>query len=456
MRRRRRHPTQWLLTLRPHHPAQVVVTAFAFAVSVFTLLLWLPIAQVPGEPPTTFRQALFTATSAVCVTGLTVVDTARHWSTFGELAILGGIQAGGFGIMTGASLLGLLVSRRLGLRTRLLTAAETKSLGLGDVRRVLTGVARTTLVVESLTALALFLRFWTTYDYSVGRAAYLGIFHAVSSFNNAGFALWSDNLVGFVTDPFICLPIAAAVILGGLGFPVLFELRRELRTPRRWSVHTKTTLLTYGLLLVAGSAVITMLEWRNPATLGQLDTPGKVLAGFFQGVMPRTVGFNSLDYSQMHETSWLVTDILMFIGGGSASTAGGIKVTTFMLLFFAILSEARGEPSTDAFGKRIPEAVLRQAVSVALIGVACVVTGTFFMLLITGLDLDRVLFEVVSAFATVGLSTGITADLPAAGHYLLVALMFIGRTGSVTLASALALRERQRLYRLPEERPIVG
>jgi Trk-type K+ transport system membrane component len=376
LRRRARNPTQSLLSFRPHHPAQVVVTGFAIAITVVTLLLWLPVAREGDGAPTTFRQALFTATSAVCVTGLTVVDTEGHWSTFGELIILGGIQVGGFGIMTGASLLGLLVSRRLGLRTRLSTAAETKSFGLGDVRRVLAGVAITALVVESFTALVLFLRFWTGYDNSAGRAAYLGIFHGVSSFNNGGFALWSDSLVRFATDPWVCLPVAVAGILGGLGFPVLLELRRE-RRPVRWSLHTKMTLLTYGLLLVGGSAVITVLEWGNPATLGALDSPSKVMAGFFQGVMPRSVGFNTIDYSQMREPTWLVTDVLMFIGGGSASTAGGIKVTTFMLLFFAILSETRGDPSTDAFGRRIAEPVLRQALSVALVGVACVVTGTF-------------------------------------------------------------------------------
>ena len=250
---------------------------------------------------------------------------------------------------------------------------------------------------------------------------YHGVFHAVSSFNNAGFALYSDNLIGFATDPFICLPIAAAVIIGGIGFPVILELRRELGTPRTWSLHTKTTLLTTGLLLLVGSGRVTAFEWRNPATLGPLSVADKLLVGFFQGgVQPRTAGFNSLDYAQVHETSLLVTDVLMFIGGGSAGTAGGIKVTTFMLLLFAIIAEVRGDPTVDAFGRQVPAAVLRQALSVALLGVALVGVATLGAASpISGLDLDRVLFEAISAFATVGLSTGITATLPPAGQYIL-------------------------------------
>lgn len=453
---RRRLRARLIRSVRAPHPAQVGVAAFAIAVLIVTGLLMLPVAAEPGQV-TTFRQALFTATSAVCVTGLTVVDTPSHWSTFGEVVILAGIQAGGFGIMTLASLLGLVASRRLGLQSRLLTGWETKAEGLGDVRRVLAGVARTTLVVEGLVGIALTLRFWFGYDQDLGQALYRGVFHAVSAFNNAGFSLYSDSLMGFTSDPYVCLPIAAAVVLGGIGFPVLFELRRELTSPKTWSLHTRTTLLTYALLLLAGTSLITAFEWTNPATLGPLNAPAKLLAGFFQGgVQPRTAGFNSLDYAQMEPTSLLVTDVLMFIGGGSASTAGGIKVTTFMVLFFAIVAETRGEPHVDAFGREIGSPVLRQALTVALLGVALVVSGTLALLAVSGLPLDQVLFEVISAFATVGLSTGITADLPAAGHYILIVLMFLGRTGPVTLATALVLRERRRLYRRPQERVLVG
>jgi potassium uptake TrkH family protein len=436
------------------HPAQVVVAGFAGAVIVGTLLLMLPVSRT-GDGGASLLAALFTSTSAVCVTGLVVVDTPSYWSGFGEAVILLLIQVGGFGIMTMASLLGLLVSQRMGLRTRLTAAAETKSVGLGDVRAVLVGVAKVSLLFESVTAVLLTLRFWLGYDEPFGRAAYLGLFHAVSAFNNAGFALWSDSLMGFVTDPWICLPIAAAVIVGGLGFPVLFELRRELR-PRRWSLHTKLTVTVSAGLLLLGTVFVTGSEWSNPATLGTLDTPGRMLAGFFQAVMPRTAGFNSLDYGAMHEGTLLGTNALMFIGGGSAGTAGGIKVTTFILLFFVIYAEVRGEQHVNAFDRRIDPRTQRQALTVALLSVGAIVTATLFLLEITDHGTEALLFEVISAFATVGLSTGITADLPGVGQVVLVLLMFLGRLGPITLVSALALRERQRLYQLPEGRPLIG
>jgi trk system potassium uptake protein len=335
-----------------HHPYQVVVVAFAAAIVVGTLLLMLPVSRA-GDGAAPFLTALFTATSAVCVTGLVVVDTGSYWSSAGEAVILLLIQVGGFGIMTMASLLGLLVSRRLGLRTRLNAAAETKSLGIGDVRAVLVGVLTLTLLFEALVAVALTLRLMVGYDEPLGRAVYHGVFHAVSSFNNAGFALYADNLMGFVADPWVCLPIAGAVIVGGLGFPVLFELRREPWSWRRWSLHTKITVAATGLLLLAGAAFVTASEWSNPATLGAQDPADRLLAGFFHGTMPRTAGFNSLDVAQMHDGTLLGTMILMFIGGGSAGTAGGIKVTTFVILFFVIYAEVRGEEHVNAFDRRI-------------------------------------------------------------------------------------------------------
>ncbi|MDP9400900.1 MAG: TrkH family potassium uptake protein [Actinomycetota bacterium] len=432
-----------------------MVVAFAAAVALGALLLALPVAR-SGGGSAPLLVALFTATSAVCVTGLVVVDTPSYWSAFGEFVILLLIQVGGFGIMTLASLLALLVSRRLGLSTRLTAQAETRTLGLGDVRQVLRGVALASILFEGTGALLLFLRLWTSYEESVGQAAYHGVFHSVSAFNNAGFALYSANLIAFVGDPVVCLTIAVSVIAGGLGFPVLFELRRAPTKPRLWSLHTKITVGATFVLLVGGTLMITAIEWGNPATLGSLSVPGKLLAGFFQGTMPRTAGYNSVDYAQMDDATWLVTDVLMFIGGAPASTAGGIKVTTFALLGFVILAEARGAQAVNVAGRRLPANLQREAVSVALLGVAGVVVPSFVLLLVTDFALDRVLFEAASAFGTVGLSTGITADLPPAGQLVLVAVMFMGRLGPVTLAAALALRRRPVLYRLPEERPIVG
>ena len=290
-----------------------------------------------------FFHALFTATSAVCVTGLTVVDTATYWSPFGQAAILALIQIGGFGVMTLASLLGLVISRRLGLGSRVLAARETKG-AMGDVRAVLTGVAIISLTVETVTALILTVRFATAYDNPWPTSLWRGVFHSVSAFNNAGFALFSDNLIGFATDPWICLPIAVAVIIGGLGFPVILELVRRYREPRRWSVHTRLTLIMTAILLVGGTLFVTAAEWGNPATLGALDPAGRTLAGFFQAVMPRTAGFNSVDPGDMNTGTLLGVDVLMFIGGGSASTAGGIKVGTFAVLLLVIIAELRGDP----------------------------------------------------------------------------------------------------------------
>ncbi len=437
------------------HPSQTVAAGFGLAVLVGTLLLMLPGARA-GAGGAGALEALFTATSAVCVTGLVLVDTPTYWSGLGQVVILALIQVGGFGIMTLASLLGLLVSKRLGLRARVSAAAETKSLNLGEIRTVVLGVARTSLIVEAVVAALLTARFAVGYGEPIGRAAWLGVFHSVSAFNNAGFALYSDNLIGFVTDPWICLPIVAAVVIGGLGFPVLFELRRHFRRPSRLSMHSKITLVGSAVLLVGGTVFMLAAEWSNPGTLGALDLRGKLLAGFFQGVMPRTAGFNSVDVAQMNTGTWLGTDVLMFIGGGSAGTAGGIKVTTFFLLLLVIVSEVRGDDDTIAFNRRIPVATQRQALTVALLGVAAVVGPSVVFALTTPFTLDEVLYEVVSAFATVGLSTGITADLPAPHQLVLVTLMFLGRLGPVTLVTALALRQTERLYRLPEERPVIG
>ena len=440
---------------RFRHPAQVIVGAFAVAVAVGTGLLMLPIAREgPGSAP--LVTALFTATSAVCVTGLIVVDTPVYWSGFGQVVILGLIHVGGFGIMTLASLVGLLISRRLGLRSRLVAAAETKHVGLGDVNRVITGVIKASLLFEALTAALLTARFAVGYDVGLVRAIELGVFHAVSAFNNAGFALFSDNVIGFAADPWICLPIAAAVILGGIGFPVLFELRRRLLGPRQWSLHTKLTVGTTVVLLVSSTVFLLLAEWGNPGTLGKLDPSGRFLSAFFNATMLRTAGFNSLDPGQLEPGTLLGSDVLMFIGGGSAGTAGGIKVTTFVLLLFVIWAEVRGEPEVRVLDRRIEPRVWRQALSVALFSVAAVVISTFVLLEITKMSFDAVLYETVSAFATVGLSTGITPKLPPAGQLVLIALMFIGRLGPISLVSALALRERHRLFHMPEGRPLIG
>jgi trk system potassium uptake protein len=440
---------------RLRHPAQNVAAAFAVGILVGTALLAVPAARAgPGSAP--LEVATFTATSAVCVTGLTVVDTATYWSTFGQVVILLLIQVGGLGFMALASLLALAMSRRLGLRQRLLAQTEINVVQLGETRRILLAVAAFSLLFEVLAAAVLTGRLWLGYGEPLGRAAWLGLFHSVSAFNNAGFGLYSDNLVRFVDDGWVSLTVTLAVIAGGLGFPVLVELFRAPARPDRWSLHTKLTLTMTWVLLAAGTLAILGFEWSNPATLGPLDLPGKLLAGFFQGANPRTAGFNSVDYAAMGETSWLVTDVLMFIGAGSAGTSGGIRVTTFAVLVLMVAAEARGRSTVNAFRRRLPEGAQRQALAVTLIGLGAVVVATLAITAQSGLPLSRTLFEAFSAFGTVGLTTGITAQLPVPSQNILILLMFLGRTGPITLATALALREREPRYRFPEERPIIG
>jgi trk system potassium uptake protein len=436
------------------HPGQVLVAGFVVAGLVGTGLLMLPMSRA-GEGRAPFVTAVFTATSAVCVTGLTTVDTATYWSRIGQVVILALVQVGGFGIMTVASLIALFLSRRMGLRTRLTAVTETRSVGLGDLRRVLLGVLAVTVVVESVVATLLTLRFRLTYEETWGTATWHGVFHAVSGFNNAGFALFSDNLMGFLDDGFVLIPISAAVVIGGLGFPVIVEVLRH-RRPRSWSVHTRLTLLVTAILLVGGTAFFTLAEWSNTATIGSLSAGDKLLGGWFGAVQPRTAGFNAWDYGSVTDETLLGTMMLMFIGGGSASTAGGLKVTTVIVLLLVIVAEVRGEEDVIAFDRRIEHRVVRRATTVALLGVLAVAGGTILLSALTDLPLRDVLFETTSAFATVGLSTGITGRLADPAQLVLVLLMFLGRLGPVTLVSALALRERNRRYRFPEGAPLIG
>ncbi|WP_167047824.1 potassium transporter TrkG [Salinibacterium sp. ZJ454] len=437
------------------HPAQAVVIGFAGAVIVGTLLLLLPISNA-GPGSATFMEALFTATSAVCVTGHIIVDTPVFWSGFGQVIILVLIQVGGLGIMIFASLIGMSLARKMSIRSRVTAAAEARSVGLADVTGLIRRIVGITAMIEAAVFVALTLRFWLGYGYSLGDSAWYGVFHAVSSFNNAGFSTFSDNLVGFATDAWICLPIALAVILGGLGFPVMMQLRREFRHPLHWTMNTKLVLVGTATLLLIGTVLTCVIEWSNPQTLGGMSPAERVLAGFFHSVQTRTAGFNSVPIGEMNPETWLVSDILMFIGGGPAGTAGGIKVTTFLVLFFIMVTELRGEGAVNIFGKRLSRAVHRQAITIVLVSVAAVIAATGAIMLLTDLAIDRVLFEVISAFGTVGLSTGITADLPTAAQAILVALMFLGRIGPLTLGTAIALRQRRILYELPKERPVIG
>ena len=433
--------------------AAVILFGFVMALLAGTCLLMLPAATfhyggIPVLP------ALFTATSALCVTGLTIVDTATYWTNFGKVVILVLIQVGGFGVMSFATILGQAVIRKANLNANLASATERHS-AVGGVGSLLKRVLATSLTVELVVALVLTARFYNL-GYSPMRAIWYGVFHAVSAFNNAGFALFSDNMVPFVGDWWVCVPLMTAIIIGGMGFPVLFQLRHDLFKSHRWSLHTRMVLAgTVGLLFVS-SLVVTLFEWNNPDTLGKLPTADAILAGIFQAVQTRTTGFNSIDIGSMHDATLFAMDTFMFIGAGPAGTAGGIKITTLFVLLAVVASVIRGRPEAVVFGKGIAQEVVRQAITVIMLGFTLVAVATLAILVLTPFTLSETLFEVLSAFGTVGLSTGITPALNGVAQLILIALMIVGRLGPITIATALAFAPKRSTITRPRERPIIG
>jgi Trk-type K+ transport system membrane component len=408
--------------------------------------------------------AFFTAVSAVCITGLTVVDTATHWSGFGQLVIMVLIQLGGLGIVSFATLLGLLVSGRISLRDRLNTLSEAKIVGADSLPKLLSRILIVYFGFELVLATYLSLRLHFSYGEGVFQSIWHGTFHAISAFNNGGFSLYTDSMTGFNQDMFFIAPVMLAVVVGGLGFPVLIELHERIWRLRlqpggkakRFSLHTRLTLWMTVSLIVLGALFIGAIEWNNPGTLGGLNTWDKLVNTFFTSIMPRSGGFNSLDISAMDPASWLGIDLLMFIGGGSASTAGGIKVTTIAVLIFIIYTEIRGETAVNVGNRRLPRSIQRQALTLVALSATAILLTTLLFAATTDFSTDEILFDVISAAATVGLSTGITADLPAFHQIWLAFLMFVGRIGPVVVASALALRVTKRHYELPKERPLIG
>lgn len=437
------------------HPTRAVALAFLLAILAGTALLTLPLSQA-GSQDVPWISAFFTAVSAVCVTGLVVVDTGTYWSAFGQGVIMVLFQIGGFGMMTAATLLGLMVNRSLRLRTKLITQVETHSLGLGDVSSVARLVLVVTLASEALIASLLTLRLHFGYGLPWDEAAWSGLFHAVSAFNNAGFSIHPDSLMRYAADGLILLPVMVAIVVGGIGFPVLHDLRTKSRDPRHWSLHTKLTLSATGILLLGGFVALLAFEWGNPGTFGEMSIPGKLLSAAFASVSARTAGFNSIDIGALTHESWALHYFLMFVGGGSAGTAGGVKVGTVAILLMLVIAEVRGRSDSEGFGRRVSASAQRQAITVLVLGSGMIVAGTLFILRGTDFPTDQVIFEVISAFGTVGLSTGITADLPESGQLMLTLLMYVGRVGTITLAASLALGERRMPYRYPEEHPIVG
>lgn len=443
------------MSFKKVNPQRSVLIGFVSAILVGTSLLFLPAAhQDPANNKVV--DDLFTAVSATCVTGLTTVDTATHWTLLGQIIILALIQMGGLGFMTLSTAIGAFVLRKISLNNRLKASAEVRGQGLFDLRRMVLAVIRIALLIELIGFLFLFSRFFFGYKLSFAESLWKGIFHSVSAFNNAGFALYSDNLISFYHDPWVLLPLSFLTILGGLGFPVFMQLRKAGAHIRLWNMGTKLVLLGTPILLFLGTAVIAVLEWNNPGSLGTMNSAEKILNSFAQSAFTRTSGFNNLDISTFHPSTLLFMDVLMFIGGGPAGTAGGIKITTFGVLLFVAITEIRGEGAVNILGKRLARSVHREAITVVLLSTALIFVAVFALQLLTAFTTDQILFEVVSGFATVGLTTGITFEMPLVGKIILIILMICGRIGPVTAAAALVYRRRPALYELPKERPLIG
>lgn len=452
-------------------PSRFALLVFTGLILLWTALLALPIASRSGQP-TPLADAMFTAVSAICVTGLTTVDMSTHWSLFGEIVILAGLQIGGVGVLTLASILGLTVTRRLGLRQRLLAASDTnpartskgasesQAVGLGEMGGLLAAVAISLLVIESALTVLLVPRLMLT-GYDFWHALWNGFYLAASAFTNTGFVPMPGGLSPFAADTYLLGVLAFGVFLGSIGFPVIFALyrftaERGWRTHRRIGLHAKLTLATTGIFVLLGWVAIAALEANNPATFGNENFWQTIMRSGYTSVMTRSGGLGIVDPNDMYGSTLFVIDILMFVGGGSASTAGGIKVTTIAVLFLAAYAEARGYRNVQVFERSVPNEVVRLAVSIVIWASAIVAVSAITLLHITKAPLDVVLFEVISAFGTCGLSTGLSEELPDTGKYVLAATMWAGRVGTVTLAAAIAASNRRRLFSLPEERPIVG
>lgn len=433
-------------------PPQILVLGFAGVILIGSLLLMLPVSSHSNQT-TDFLTALFTATSAVCVTGLVVVDTGTYWSTFGQAVILALIQIGGLGFMSIATFFFILMGKRIGFKERLIIQASLNQLHVAGMVRLVRAVVLFTVLTEGFFAAILSLRFY--FDYGFPRCLWLGVFHAVSAFNNAGFDLLGDfrSLTGYVSDPVVTLSVATLIILGGLGFSTVMELYNYPHT-RRLSVHTKLVLWVTASLILCGAVLFGVLEWGH--ILRDLPLSGKILASYFQAVTPRTAGFNTVDIGGLRSATQFFIIILMFIGASPGSTGGGIKTTTFALLGITIWSLSKGKEEVEVFRRCIPPWQVYKALSVTLWAILLVITVTLILSITESGDFLTALFETVSAFGTVGLSMGLTPHLTPAGRVAIILTMFAGRVGPLTLAYAFAQRRKKAAVRYPEEKIMVG
>lgn len=433
-------------------PARILVLGFAGVILTGAFLLMLPLSTVPGQH-TGFLTALFTATSAVCVTGLVVVDTGTHWTFFGQAVILALIQVGGLGFMSMATLFLVLAGKRIGLRERLLIQESLNQLNVAGVVRLVRAVLIFTVLTEGFFAAVLSAR-WS-FDYEWRRAVWLGVFHAVSAFNNAGFDIFGGfrSLTAYVSDPVVTLSITSLIILGGLGFAVVLEIY-NLRRTRRLSVHARLVLRVTAALILVGTVLFALLEWRH--VLRDLPWYGKLLASYFQSVTPRTAGFNTVDMGALGDATAFLLIMLMFIGASPGSTGGGIKTTTFGVLGVTVCSLATGKEDVELMRRRIPPWQVYKALTVFLLSIALVILVSLLLCITEQSRFLVALFETTSAFGTVGLTMGLTPHLSAVGRVLIILTMFAGRLGPLTLACALAQRRRRSAVRYPEEKIMVG
>ncbi|WP_027307650.1 TrkH family potassium uptake protein [Caloramator sp. ALD01] len=437
-------------------PVQVLALGFAAVILLGAILLSLPISSRDGNP-TNFIDALFTSTSAVCVTGLVTVDTGTHYSLFGQIVIMLLIQTGGLGFMTFATLIALILGKKISLRERLIMQEAYNTFNIQGVVKLALYVMGITFSIELIGALILSTQFIP--QYGLLKGLYFGLFHSVSSFCNAGFDLIGNfqSLTPYVDNTVINLTIMSLIIIGGIGFAVLTEVINYRKT-RRLSLHAKVVLSATAFLIISGAIGFFLLEYANPKTLGSLNIKGKILASLFASVTPRTAGFNTISTSDMTTAGKFLTIVLMFIGASPGSTGGGIKTSTAFLLFMTVVAVVQGKEDTEIYQKRINKSYVYRALAIALISFTIVTFVTMVLSIVQHGDFIEYLYEATSAFATVGLTLGLTTRLTLIGKIIIIITMYIGRVGPLTITMAIAHKQQTTtsLIRYPEDKILIG
>lgn len=417
-------------------PYQILTIGFSGLILCGAFLLMLPVSSQDGSS-LSFIDALFTATSAVCVTGLIVVDTGTYFSLFGQTIIILLIQIGGFGIMTITTILSVLIGRRIQLRSRLLAQESLNQLTLGGIVHLMQMLVKTTFAIEFVGGVLLSLRLYP--DYGL-KGIYMAFWHSVSAFCNAGFDIFGKtDIFRYNNDLLFCLTIAFLIIIGGIGYNVTEEIR-SLHSWQKFSLHTKVVLLTTAVLLVGGTVVLFILEYGNPATIGNWDWGEKMLGAFFLSVTSRTAGYTLMNTGALYEASLFFIIILMFCGASPGSTGGGVKTTTIAIIFATVSSIIRGKDEVILFNRRLEHGLIIKALAIFCVAASFIVVATMILCLTENFSFIRILFEVTSALATVGLSTGITADMTVCGKVILILMMLMGRVGVLTFLMAIAMR----------------